>query len=394
MSKLKKFCLSLVSLLSALCLTAGIGLYFVVADDDPDVGYNDKLIARYTLDEITEETVDEVTTKYFNAIDGSGNALPDMKAVTTASVAVNAMEGRGAGNFSAHSIDNPINMVIPAFLESEATGFSISGWMINQAGDWNTLFRYGTLWAEGTSEFALPNLTYRLNAAFCNFYPLDANKVNGGQWDSFINNNTPITSNNINEYMYITVSVDAADGITYYKDGVELIHYPIDTVLNNGAGATGTHTVNEIVVNAIQAAKTTGIIFGEGITRFDDLKISNVLSDEEVAEQYNNSVSLNISKIYKDGVIYKEFNYMEVSAGVPFESPEFIFYYLKDADDPEGDPNNNLEPEITFEASTLSSVNGEGVYGSITPIDPSEYTITFTKTEPVIIGEIEIYYKT
>ncbi len=387
MSKLKKFCLILVSLFSVICLTAGIGLQNVKADDDPEVGYNDKLIARYTLDETTEETVEEVTTNYFNAIDNEGNPLADMKAVTTASIAVNAMEGRGAGNFSSG------NMVIPAFLSSEATGFSISGWMINQAGDWNTLFRYGEVaFAAGTGEIGLPNVTYRIAEApgFTNTVPGDANKINGGQWDNFINNNTPITSNNLNEYMYITVSIDAVNGITYYKDGVALIHYPTTHALH-----ITPYTVNDIVTTSIEAAKNSGIVFGDGnIARFDDLRISQLLSDEEVIEQYNNSTSLNISKIITGGIDFKEFNYDQVSAGIAYDSPEYVVNYLKDFEDAEGDLNNNLEPEITFEVSTISSENSEGVFGSLSLVNASEYTVTMTSTTPETVGDLTSYYKT
>ncbi|HEY8390122.1 MAG TPA: hypothetical protein VIL26_04135, partial [Clostridia bacterium] len=384
MSKFKKFCLSLLSLLSALCLTVGIGLRFVVADDDPDIGYNDKFIVRYTLDEIVTEKVDETTTKYFLAIDKDGNPIDEKKAVTTASVAFDAMEGKGAGNFTSGS------MTIPAFLDSEATGFSVSGWMINQDSDWNTIFRYGTLYAAGTSEISLPNLTYRFEGEFANIYPGADNKLNGHEWDSFKNTTDPITSNNLNEYMYVTISVDAAKGITYYKDGVKAIHYPLTTALNNPA-----YTINDIVTTCIQAAKTQGLVFGDGnIARFDDLRISELLTDEEVAEQYSNSASLNISKIFADDAVFKEYTYDQVSAGIPYENAEYVIYYIKDFEDPDGDQNDNFEPSITFEAATLSSVNTDTSYGSITPIASSDYTVEVVEeSEHVTANDQTTYYK-
>src|SRR5690606_5461200 len=70
MSRLKKFWLTFVSIISAVCLMAGMGLHIAFADDpEPENGYSDKLIARYTLDEIREETDEEQTIKYFDAID-------------------------------------------------------------------------------------------------------------------------------------------------------------------------------------------------------------------------------------------------------------------------------------------------------------------------------------
>lgn len=376
MKKVKKLLFFTLTLVCVMGLTFGTGISILADEANPN--YNDKLIARYTLDEISEEVVGEDTIYSFAAINNSGVALPDMKATTTASVINNAMEGKGAATFMTG------NMRVPAFLGAEDTGFSVSAWFINREVDWDSLVDIQT--ADGKIiEIGMPNASWFDSTGFVgNKWPDDTNKVNGGQWDSFLNTSVVITANAVNEYMYVTLNFDPVNGLSYYKDGVKLITYPRTTTI-------GPNTYGDVVDIAIATAKTDGIIIGKGaIDCVDDVRISTLLSDEEIMNLYANVSSLNISEILENGAFKLGYDYMGVASGVLYEFDEHDVIFLKDFDDPAGDLDFVNEPEVSF---TVCSLNGPA--DTLTTLNAADYTVEILgTTEPVTADNQTTYTRT
>lgn len=129
------------------------------------------------------------------------------------------------------------------------------------------------------------NTTDGLFPTACNKFPTDENKVNGGQWDSFIG-----TSEN-----YVTVSMKAGEGVKYYLNGELKIKYEAREALGN-------KTVDDFVKVVLQLIASDGFLFAPmnmdtnedgtpdkcGVTA-KDLKVTAAMTAEEVLAMYNSN---------------------------------------------------------------------------------------------------------
>ena len=103
--------------------------------------------------------------------------------------------------------------------------------------------------------------------------PEASNKVNGGEWNSFLNTTC-----------YITISIDQSN-VKFYKDGVLLIHYvSTDKLIYNNEGPS-TKEVSAFTAGILEQIQSNGFTFAGGITA-QSLILTNALSDTQAASVY------------------------------------------------------------------------------------------------------------
>lgn len=140
---------------------------------------------------------------------------------------------------------------VAAIPNAETTGVAVS-FKLNQAtNDWDS-----KLIEVSGMIIAMPNLNSWSNTAGftteTNMYPLTENKVNGGDWNSFLNTTG-----------FVTVSFDKTNGIQFFKDGTRLIHYPVTQYIreHNATSLSTTVTIGGFVDALLAQIAQKGFTF-------------------------------------------------------------------------------------------------------------------------------------
>ena len=124
-------------------------------------------------------------------------------------------------------------------------------------------------------KISLPNLDAWGPLDLHNKHPEASNKVNGGEWNSFLNTTC-----------YITISIDQSN-VKFYKDGVLLIHYVSTDRLNynNQGSGDSTKNVSDFTAGILGQIQSYGFTFA-GAVSAQSLILTNALSDTQAASVY------------------------------------------------------------------------------------------------------------
>ena len=181
--------------------------------------------------------------------------------------------------------------VIGAIPDATTKGVAVSFYLSGAASsDWNSI-----VVEIGGYKVALPNLDAWAPLGNHNKYPEASNKVNGGEWDSFLNTTC-----------YITISIDQSN-IKFYKDGVLLIHYVSTDQLNyNNQGSGGsTKNISDFTAGILEQIQANGFTFA-GAVSAQDLILTYALSDTQAASVYQDYLNYGEWNCDRDGHQYAE----------------------------------------------------------------------------------------
>ena len=180
---------------------------------------------------------------------------------------------------------------IGAIPDATTKGVAVSFYLSRtEANDWNSI----TIEKNGY-QIALPNLNAWDTSvlALCNKYPEASNKVNGGEWNSFLNT-----------YCFVTVSI-SPDSIKFYKDGTLLISYAEGDTLNYNNGGAGSKTIADFCAALLSEIQSGGFTFGGGIAA-KNLILTYALTDEQAASIASDYAACYVWNCSTDGHKYIE----------------------------------------------------------------------------------------
>lgn len=243
-----------------------------------------KVVAVYTFDELTG--ADGLSANTFKGVKADGTAATG-GSINGADVSgVVDRAGKVAVNMEASSIE------LPATATAVSDGIAVSAWVYNALGDWGQ-FIFTDLYIEDEDT----TYTFGISCGNIdpwglygdNYFPSKGGVVAGpainedlGNYDAMCAEGGPMQAANGDTWIYVTVVIDANDGILFYRNGELAYNYVKTLKFANGA------TMGEYCDVLSEAIAANGIHFAGGsIVGIDDVVVSTALTAGEVAELYN-----------------------------------------------------------------------------------------------------------
>lgn len=244
----------------------------------------EKVVSVFTFDELTG--TDGLSASEFKGVKADGTAATGgtIKGADVSAVVDRA--GKVAVNMEASSME------LPATGTAVADGIAVSAWIYNALGDWGQ-YIFTDMYIEDEDT----TYTFGISCGNIdpwglygdNYFPSKGGVIAGpainediSNYDAMCAEGGPMNAANADTWIYITVVIDANDGILFYRNGELAYNYTKDLTFANGA------TMGEYCDVLSEAISANGIHFAGGsIVGVDDVVVSTALTADEVVELYN-----------------------------------------------------------------------------------------------------------